>query len=264
MDRRRFLGTATALGTTVLAGCGGSTDGGSGDGGGGGGTGGDGGGGGGSDGDATGTFRLLVSDRPADIGDFDSLGVTFDEARVFEAAATGTETAATDTATNTTTASETDETETDDDGETEEDERDDEGGFTVFELDDPTVDLTEVVGERAIGVLDGKLEPGRYAKIELSVSDVAGVVDGDDVEVKVPSEKLQLVKPFEVTAGETTSFVFDINVVKKGKNGYNLLPVISESGVAGEDVDVEEVGDETGTAETEAGADNASANQSQA
>ncbi|MBX0322631.1 DUF4382 domain-containing protein [Halomicroarcula sp. F13] len=252
MDRRTFISTTSALGATVVAGCGGTSGGGS--------------GGGSTDGDATdsaattesttGTFRLLVSDRPAAIGDFDSLDVTFDEARVFSAesveeteaeseteAETETETEETaetesETEAETESETETDETDEADDGD---DSDDGEGDFEVFDLDDPTVDLTEVVGDKAVGVLDGRLEAGRYAKIELSVSDVEGVVDGETVPVKVPSEKLQIVKPFEVTAGEGVEFVFDINVVKKGPNGYNLLPVISESGVAGRDVEVEEV-----------------------
>jgi hypothetical protein len=99
-----------------------------------------------------------------------------------------------------------------------------------------------VVGDAAMSVLDGELSPGRYTKIELHAADVVGIVDGEEVQVKIPSGKLMLTKPFEVAAGESIEFVFDINVVKRGKgDNYNLLPVIGESGVAGEDVDVEEV-----------------------
>ena len=105
--------------------------------------------------------------------------------------------------------------------------------------------MTQVVGEKAISVLEGELEAGTYTKIELHASDVVGVVDGDEVDVKLPSEKLQITKTFEVEEGEEVSFVFDIHVVKRGpNNGYILRPVISESGVAGEDVEVEEVEDE--------------------
>lgn len=58
--------------------------------------------------------------------------------------------------------------------------------------------------------------------------------------------KLQIVKPFEVGPGETLTFVFDITVVERGQTGeYNLLPVISESGVAGKDVQAREVDDAT-------------------
>jgi hypothetical protein len=93
----------------------------------------------------------------------------------------------------------------------------------------------------SIGVLDGKLATGQYSKIELYVSDVEGIVGGESVPVKVPSNKLQITKSFEITPGGTVDFIFDISVVEKGQGGYNLLPVISKSGVAGEDVDVEEV-----------------------
>lgn len=69
-----------------------------------------------------------------------------------------------------------------------------------------------------------------------------GVVDGETVEVMVPSNRLRIIKPFEIGADEELNFVFDINVVQKGPSGdYNLLPVIGKSGIVGEDVDVEEV-----------------------
>ena len=187
-----------------------------------------------------GTFRLLISDRPAAIGEFDSLDVTFDTARVFRAGAdedaggseseTETETE-TGTETETTTATET-ETEEAESGER---------GFETFDLDGATVDLTQVVGDRAVGVLEAALEAGTYTKVELHVASVDGVVGGEAVDVTVPSNKLLLTKPFEVAADTALDFVFDINVVKKGPNGYNLLPVISESGVAGSDVEVEEI-----------------------
>jgi len=245
MDRRQFLTATTATGTTLLAGCGGSTDN----------------SGtaakagtpgdstetatGGTNGATTGSFRLLISDRPAAIGDFDSLDVTFDRARVHRQQS-GDDEAEPDDDTETESGTETDDdtetaTATADTTATETESDGGERGFTVFDLDEPTVDLTQVVGEKAIGVLDGELEAGQYSKIELYVSDVEGIVDGESVAVKVPSEKLQIQKPFEITSDGTVEFVFDINVVKKGNGGYNLLPVISESGVAGEDVDVEEV-----------------------
>ncbi|MDZ7701270.1 MAG: DUF4382 domain-containing protein [Halobacteriales archaeon] len=233
----------------------------------------------------TGSFRLLISDQPVAIGDFDSLNVSFDRARIFRGGGdeepeegTGTATVSdngtatasatasanttasptmaanetatatvTDTATETSnaTASETaTEPEESDDGESK--------GFSVIDLAGATVDLTEVVGDKAIGVFDGELPAGRYTKIELYAADVEGIVEGEAVEVTIPSGKLQIVKPFEVVAGETLSFVFDINVVKKGGTGeYNLLPVISESGVAGKDVPVSEI-DGDGAEESEA------------
>ncbi|MEF8973755.1 MAG: DUF4382 domain-containing protein, partial [Haloarcula sp.] len=236
MRRRRFIATGAGVSVGLLAGCSGSSDSGGADGSSGDGT---------SDGGSTdegattdggrtvGMFRLLISDQPAAIGDFDSLDVSFSRARIFHAKddeateesadATETESAETETAdaTEAATAEPTeDEAEDAEDADEEADES--EGGFEVRDLDGATVDLTEVVGDKAIGVLDGKLEAGRYSKIELYAESVDGIVDGESVDVKIPSEKLQLTKPFEVVAGESVEFVFDINVVKKGNGGYNL------------------------------------------
>lgn len=279
--RRRFLALAGSAGAVALAGC--SGDGGSDD------TDGSGGGNGDatvSDGDgesatdsqAVGTFRLLVSDQPVAIDEFDSLEVSFDRARVFRsgedendestdeetqigtttATATGTPADNETTATATATVTPTETAEDDADGGDEEEDEDreaegedgeggeDAGGFSVIDLDGATVDLTQVLGKKALGVFEGGLPAGRYTKIELYAANVDGIVDGESADVKIPSGKLQIVKPFEIEAESTVSFVFDINVVKKGNGGYNLLPVISESGVAGEDVEVEEVGDGKG------------------
>jgi hypothetical protein len=242
LPRRRFLAIGAGVGATLLAGCAGT----------------------GGDTPEIGEFRLLVSDQPADIGDFDSLDVSFEKARIFRAeggtreaaptTADGTGTtqdpADTTNATETTASgSETTAASTTEAEDTEEAEDDGGEGYSEIDLDGATVDLTRVVGEDAIGVFEGELETGRYAKVELHVSAVEGVVDGEAVAVKVPSEKLQITTPFEVTAEESVEFVFDINVVKRGPtNGYNLTPVISESGVAGRDVEYEEVTAEGTTA----------------
>ncbi|MFW5852875.1 MAG: DUF4382 domain-containing protein [Nanoarchaeota archaeon] len=163
-------------------------------------------------------FRMLVSDAPADIADFDYLKVHIGKTRIFS---------------------------------------DSEEGFEERDID-VTVDLTELVGEASTEVLETKLEPGVYSKVELYVTSVNASVDSASADVMVPSEKLQIVKEFEIVEGDVTTFVFDINVVRKGQgNEYNLLPVISESGVLGKDLDeseVEEVEipeDKTGKAEKE-------------
>ena len=79
VTRRHLLGVGAGLGTTLLAGCTGS-DGDSSSEGGDGGT---------TDGSTTeataGTFRLLISDQPVAIDEFDSLNVSFDRARIFPA-----------------------------------------------------------------------------------------------------------------------------------------------------------------------------------
>ena len=152
-----------------------------------------------------GNFQLFVSDAPADLGDFKSLVVTFNQTRIFKVG-----------------------------------ENDSEAGFEIRPLDHARADLAELVGEKALPILNTSLEAGRYVKIELYVEKVDAILSSDEtapVEVIVPSGKLKIVKTFEIVPHNTTRFVFDINVVRKGhSNEYNLLPVISESGVVGEDV----------------------------
>ena len=209
-----------------------------------------------SEGSAAGTFRLLISDQPVAIDEFDELNVSFDHARIFSG---GTEESGGE-AGGTEAESEIEDDDPEVENETEDgkpeiknetqseaenegpDDDDDQRGFQVIDLDDATVDLTQVVGDKAVGVFEDDLRGGRYTKIELYAADVSGIVEGEPVDVMIPSNKLQIVKSFEVVAGETLSFVFDINVVKKGQGQeYNLLPVISGSGVEGKDIEVEEV-----------------------
>jgi hypothetical protein len=145
----------------------------------------------------TGSFVLLISDSEADIADFDSLEVTFSKARIFKSG------------------------------------NGQDAGFEEIPFS-ATVDLTQVIGEKSIEVLEISLAEGRYTKIELFVSVVIGIVNGSEANVTVPSGKLQISRPFVISANETVKFVFDINVAKKGHDDdYNLMPVIGKSGVVG-------------------------------
>ena len=70
---------------------------------------------------------------------------------------------------------------------------------------------------------------------------------GEVITVKLPSNKLHLSVPFEVTESSVTNFVYDITVIaagsaKGGRVKYILKPQISESGseVRFDEVDPEE------------------------
>ncbi len=154
-------------------------------------------------------FQLLVSDQPYDINDFRYLNVTLSKVRVFKETNQNQENAT---------------------------------QFKEFSLNNTEVDLTKLQGEKAVTVLKTEMEYGNYTKLELYVSKAEGEANEKEANIKLPIQKLQITKPFEIKSDQTTRFVFDISVVKKGTgNDYNLLPVVSKSGVAGEDVDVEEV-----------------------
>jgi len=150
----------------------------------------------------TGDFELLVSDQPADIGDFSTLDVTFSEARIFP-----------DNTSNET--------------------------YQTIEVPNRTVDLTTVLEANASSLINASLETGTYEKIELHITEAVGMVNGSETDVMVPSGKLMLTNTFTIRPNSTTSFVFDIHVVRQGQapTDYLLRPVISKSGVIGEDIE---------------------------
>ena len=152
-----------------------------------------------------GTMALYISDKPADIEDFDLLNVSFNKVRIFK-----------------------------------ENENETDENWTEMSINE-TVDLTMLVGPNSTRIVNITLEAGNYTKLELYVNHTLGIVDGNETDVFVPSGKLMITKKFTISANDTLRFVFDINVVKRGNNNkYNLLPVISESGVVGRDLDEED------------------------
>ena len=156
-----------------------------------------------------GQFQLYISDQPADIDDFDHLNVTVSQVRVFSQQENSTNNSS--------------------------------SSFTEFNITE-TVDLTQLKGDNASAILTEELDAGNYSKLELEASSIDAEVNGSEVEVKLPSGKLQLTKGFTVAPNETTEFVFDIQVALRGNQqnnqGYILRPVISQSGTVGEDVEI--------------------------
>jgi hypothetical protein len=157
------------------------------------------------------------------------------------------------------------ETEVDDESDEETDgpeaDGEDESGddeWVEYEVDNRTVDLTELQGANATKLSSLDVPNGTYEKVFVYVADVNGTLkDGSDQRVKLPSGKLQLNSEFTVGNGESVDFVFDITAVKAGNSGkYILKPVISESGT---DVEIESVDeDDTDDDETDGeDADNA-------
>lgn len=117
------------------------------------------------------------------------------------------------------------------------------GGWVEHDVDNATVDLTDLQGENATLVDEYRLQNGTYNKVFVHVGEVnATLQDGEHVRVKLPSEKLQLNKGFTVENGSQVEFVFDITVHEAGKSGkYILKPVVGESGT---EVPIESVDDE--------------------
>jgi hypothetical protein len=116
------------------------------------------------------------------------------------------------------------------------------GNWTTHEVDERTVDLTRLLGANATRLGSFDVENGTYETVFVHVSEVNGTLtNGEEVRVKLPSEKLQIHQSFAVGANESLDYVFDISVFKAGNSGkYILKPVISESGTDKEIKDVDE------------------------
>lgn len=150
-------------------------------------------------------FRFLVSDQPNDIGDFAHLTVTI--------SSIGVQTAS------------------------------DNSSWLQFSPDIRTVDLTALQGKNAQEIWSANVTPGQYNKVFIYVSNVEGILASPSANgtanVKLPSGKLQISTPFTVSDNTTTSFVFDVTVIKAGNSGkYILKPQIADSGAGKEVIEV--------------------------
>ena len=108
--------------------------------------------------------------------------------------------------------------------------------WVEFEPEVKQVDLTLVPGDETQEIWRGNVPEGQYTKVFIYVSGVHGILKetGQTVDVKLPSQKLHISKPFQVTADTVTSFTYDLTVVATGspQSGikYILKPQIDQSG----------------------------------
>jgi hypothetical protein len=168
MNRRHFLRTTAGIATTTtagLAGCLGSAA-------------------------ATGTLATRVSDRPGDIGDFESCVVTV----------TGVRVEPTD------------------------------GEPATHEVSPADLDLTDLTGERSALVSELELDVGTYESLQLQVSETTGTLkDGTTPDVSVPgSAPLTFQHQFEIRESQRTTFTADVVPVRAGGSGKYLLKPVAE------------------------------------
>lgn len=147
-------------------------------------------------------FRLLISDEVNAIDDFKSLHVTISSIGIHEGG--------------------------------------EEGTWHNFDLDAeedydgdgvPGLDLTELTDENALEIWSGDLTEGEYTKLFIYVNSVMGTLHDDtSPDIKLPSDKLQVSKPFTIS-DSVVEFVYDITVIRAGQSGmYVLKPQIAETG----------------------------------
>lgn len=221
----------------------------------------------------SGTVNFYVSDEKNAIEDFEHLNVTITkigfqtagdaeadaeadgDADENETTTTTVENTTTDAAANetsTTQASEEDKNETDENESENEDSGD--GEWIEHQVDSRTVDLTQLQGANATMLGNLTVPSGEYEQVFVYVSDVNGTLEtGEQVNVKLPSQKLQLKEDITVNSSNSVDFVFDITVFEAGKSGkYILKPVASESGTDVEIDPVDEDEDDENETELEA------------
>jgi len=192
---------------------------------------------GGTGGTGSGTMNFYVSDERNAIGDFEHLNVTVERVsfrRVGDDNEGDGEPGTPDP------------TETpDEEGEERDDGEEGGGEWITREMNATSVDLTELQGENATMLSRFDLPNGTYTVVRLHVAEVDGTLtSGEEVNVKLPSERLRLNERFTVGDGEEVDFVFDATVFEAGEAGeYILKPVASESGT---DVPIREVAREGG------------------
>ncbi len=99
------------------------------------------------------------------------------------------------------------------------------------------VDLKQLIGDNATSIWAGNITPGTYNKVFINISDVSGTLvtasANQSTAIKLPGGKLQISKPFTISATVPASFVFDVTVVAAGNEKdvkYILKPQIDMSG----------------------------------
>ena len=174
----------------------------------------------GDGGSGEGTVNMYISDQPSAIDDFEHLNVTVTSVAAHRVDDDGTET--------------------------------NESQWVEQEIDNVTVDLTQLQGSNASQLGEIPAPNGTYDKTFIHVSEVNGTLtNGESTDVMLPSSKLHINENFTVGNGEEIDFVFDITVVKRGNSGsYNIQPVASESGT-GEQVEIEDKDDDSEDAANE-------------
>lgn len=101
-------------------------------------------------------------------------------------------------------------------------------GWKTVVDEEQTFDLIELIGVKEfLGETD--LTSGKYTQIRLLVSSINLEVDGVPVTLKVPSNKIKLIKPFTISANKTTTLTLDFDAEKsvhQAGDKYILKPTI--------------------------------------
>lgn len=155
-----------------------------------------------------GTVHVYVSDEPGAIEEFDHLNVTITSfsLRAAEPAS-----------------------EHDDEGHHR---HHHDGRWSTYDLNETTVDLTQLRGVNASLLHAVGVPNGKYTAVAVDIAGVNGTLEnGKSVTVKVPGDRLVVEKSFTVGGNESEKFVVDAVVrERKANETYVLKPHLNASG----------------------------------
>lgn len=80
--------------------------------------------------------------------------------------------------------------------------------------DSASFDLCQVTGAEEVIAFAGGVPAGKYNQVRMHVVGVSVTVDGEEHEATVPSGWIKIVRPFEVTDGDTTILLLDFDAAK--------------------------------------------------
>jgi len=148
-------------------------------------------------GSSTGSLKLQVTDKPDELNITEAF-VTVSNIQVHKALANESENATTE-----------------------------ESWFTVIN-ETKTFDLVAIQGQK-MDLGTETLGVGRYTQVRLQVIDAKIKINGTEYNLTVPSEKIKLIKGFNIEENKTTTLTLDFNlnesVIKAGEK-YNFKPTI--------------------------------------
>lgn len=108
--------------------------------------------------------------------------------------------------------------------------RDESGGTTSekISLSKDSIDLADMEGEEVIGT--GSLPEGRYDRVRLKVSVSNSRKEGDQIEVLVPDNTVEVGSPLNIE-GSQVNYLIELKVLRVGPTAaYTLVPVKDNSG----------------------------------
>ena len=104
-----------------------------------------------------------------------------------------------------------------------------EDSWTTVVSQERTFDLVAIQGAEVF-LGSENVSSGNYTQIRLDVTKVIVTLDGKDITAKLPSDKLKVVRPWEVKVGQKTILTLDFEadkfVVITGKDAVEVKPAV--------------------------------------